>query len=266
MSAAGRRTDPQYAKRRAVLIERGQWQPYADAAPVREHVRTLLGGLSKAQIARPAGIPESSLDNLLYADYERIRPEAAAALLRVAARPGLAVTVGLVGTAGASRRLQALTVTGWSPRLLAGRLLMDTSSVRRVRDGDRSLIQLGTSQAVSALYREIWDQPPQGTTPERIAAAKARAYAVRRGWAPPAAWDDDQLDAPDGRPAEGWQWRASGRRSSVVLAEEAEELFRQDLTRDLAAERLGISRSGLDRALTRARRQAATQHPEAEAG
>src|SRR5258708_11559367 len=134
MSAAGRRTDPQYAKRRAVLIERAQWQPYADAAPVREHGRPLLGGLSKAQIARPAGIPESSLDNLLYADYERIRPEAAAALLRVTARPGLAVTVGLVGTAGASRRLQALTVTGWSPPPLAGRPPMDTSPLPPLRD------------------------------------------------------------------------------------------------------------------------------------
>src|SRR5260221_502293 len=163
MSAAGRRTVPQYAKRRAGLVRRGQ--------------------------------------------------EAAAALLRVTARPGLAVPVGLVGPAGASRRLKALTVTGWSPRLLAGRLVMDTSSVRRVRDGDRSLIQLGTSQAVSALYREIWDQPPQGTTPERIAAAKARAYAARREWAPPAAWDDDQLDVPAGRPAEGGGRRADGERT-----------------------------------------------------
>ncbi len=120
MSAAGRRSDPRYAKRRAVLIERGQWQPYTDAAPVREHVRKLLGGLSKAQIARLAGIPESSLDNLLYAGYERIRPQAAAALLRVTGQPGQAVSLGLVGPAGASRRLQALTVTGWSPRCWPG--------------------------------------------------------------------------------------------------------------------------------------------------
>src|SRR5258708_29114681 len=108
MSAAGRRADPQYAKRRAVLIERGQWQPYADAAPVREHVRKLLGELSKAQIARVAGIPASSLDNLLYAGYERIRPHAAAALLRVTGQPGQAVSVGLVDPAGAHPRLQAL--------------------------------------------------------------------------------------------------------------------------------------------------------------
>src|SRR5258708_10466879 len=94
MSAAGRRTDPQYAKRRAVLIERGQWQPYADAAPVREHVRTLLGGLSKAQIARPAGIPEASAGNLLYLDYERIRPDAAAAPLLFPSRPGLPLPLG----------------------------------------------------------------------------------------------------------------------------------------------------------------------------
>ncbi len=258
---ASRNRDPRYFTRRALLIERGQWRPFTDAAPARAHVRALMAaGVSRAQIARRAAVSESSLCHLLYGGQQKIRPAAAGRILRITADTGRPAGPCLVNTAGTSRRLQALTVLGWSPRLLAGRLGMDLGAVRRMRDGGRGRVHSGTSEAVSNLYKALWNTaPPAATTPERIAATKARAHATRRGWVPPMAWDDDQLDRPDGRPASGWQ-RTRQTHRAADLAEDAAELFAQGYDREHAAQRLCVTLSGLEKALGRAGQAAEREH------
>jgi hypothetical protein len=194
--------DPRYAKRRAVLIDRGQWQPWADAAPVREHVRTLMAaGVGRSQIAARAQVPDRTVCRLLYEGQQKIRPAAAEKIMRVT---GSEQPIGacLAAATGTMRRLQALAVLGWSPRLLAAELGMHTSAVRLVRDGERARIRSATAEAVTALYAKLWDRPPpEATGPERIAATKTRDHARHREWVPPMAWDDDTIDDPAGRPA-----------------------------------------------------------------
>ena len=41
-------------------------------------------------------------------------------------------------------------------------------------------------------------------TSGRPRSEATRAHAVTRGWAPPLAWDDDQIDMADGQPARNW--------------------------------------------------------------
>jgi hypothetical protein len=100
------------------------------------------------------------------------------------------------------------------------------------------------------LYDQLWDQPPpQATRGQRISAAKARAHAARHHWPPPLAWDDDTIDQPGTQPA---RWQRTRTHRSRDLAAEAAELTTWGYTRTQAAQRLGVSRGALDKAISRA--------------
>src|SRR5262249_22050368 len=113
-------------------------------------------------------------------------------------------------------------------------------------------VTAATARAVSDLYDRLWNQPPPGHDQRtRIAASRARRHAERQGWVPPLAWDDDQIDCPNGRPAEGWRRAARVTRTSAALAEDARELMGgQGYSHEHAAGRLGVSASALRRALS----------------
>jgi hypothetical protein len=77
------------------------------------------------------------------------------------------------------------------------------------------------------------------------------------------AWDDEELDKPDGQPAEGWRRSTRTTRRSAKLAEDAAELIRQDYTREQAAGRLGVTKGALDRALGHAQARRGQQAQDA---
>jgi len=215
-------------------------------------------GLSLRQISLRSGVPRSVLSRLVYGQdtpgrppVGRIRPHLAAAILAVTADPDRVTGPSFAAATAATRRLQALTHLCWSPRELAARLGMHTGAVRRIRDGERQQVKAATGRAVAVLYDQLWDQaPPEGTKAQRIAAAKARGYAGRKGWAPPAAWDDDTITGPAAKPAAGWQRRRVTARTAD-LAEDAVELLAQGCLPEQAAARFGVSRKHLDQVLRR---------------
>jgi transcriptional regulator with XRE-family HTH domain len=236
----------------------GRWQPYVDAGPAREHVR-MLGrcGIGLKRAAELAGVSTGSMSKLLYGGpgerppSRRIRPETEAAILAV--RPsldllGASVPVDATGT---QRRLKALVAIGWSQARLSARLGMLQSNFGVIMYR-RTHVTAATARAVAALYDELWDQaPPQSGHREKIAANRARNYARARKWAPPAAWDDDRIGDPSAGPAQ--EWRRPARLGSAGLAAEYRELAALGYTRTLAAERLGVSRAALEKALERSR-------------
>jgi len=256
MAAHGKRPKARYNAERALLIGRGEWHPYADAAPVREHVRSVMAaaGLSRAQFAVMAGLTDGTVSKILYNGRPRVRTVVADRIMRVTT--ALPVPdAGMVTPDGSSRRLQALTTAGWPTTLLADRLGMDASAVRKIRGGSRQYVTAATARKIRAVYDELWNvAPPERNPGERIAAAKARAFAARHGWVPAAGWNDDQVDNPAARPAEGWQRPARKTRSSADTAAEARELFGFGLDRHQASRRLGVSRAALEKALERAGR------------
>ena len=264
VAAANRaRARARYDARRHLLIAQGRWKPFISAAPARQHVRALMAaGLSLRQISLQSGVPRSVLSRLVYGKdapgrppVERIRPHLAAAILAVTTDPDRVTGPSFAAATAAARRLQALTCLGWAPRELAARLGMHTGAVRRIRDGERRRIKAATSRKVAVLYDQIWAQaPPEETKAQRIAAAKARGYARRKGWAPPAAWDDDAITDPAAKPAAGWQRRRVTARNAE-LAEDATELLAQSCLPEQAATRLGVSRERLEQVLRRHRKQ-----------
>jgi hypothetical protein len=170
------------------------------------------------------------------------------------------------------RRLQALAARSWSPQAIESQTGIPARLISGWLD-DREDVTHQAARAVAAAYDRLWDrEPPRFTPLQRQAADAAEEHAARSGWAPPMAWDDDQIDLPAGRPAAGWKLRRTSRRS-VDLVEDADFVRQHGGYRDASigqlAMRLGVSRDRLEHAHVRARRYAARQpaaEAEAEAG
>ncbi|MBO0815833.1 MAG: helix-turn-helix domain-containing protein [Actinobacteria bacterium] len=246
-----------YARHRYRLIAYGRWQPFTDAAPVRDHVRRLMArGIGANRIAVLAAVSPGAVGHLLYGDpargeppSRRIRTATAQRLLAVRFTKASLAPGAVMDAAGTRRRLQALIATGWSGRALAARLGMGTAHLHRILRG-RPAVTAATACRVRDLYDQLWDQlPPESSHGERISVAKARAHAARNAWPPPLAWDDDMIDDPDACPG---PWQRTTLRPSRDLAAEAAELASRGYTRTQAAERLGVSRNTLDKAISRA--------------
>jgi hypothetical protein len=262
-SAANRAVGNQ--RSRAILY--GRWQPYVDAGPVREHLRALAeAGIGHRRVGELAGVSPGSLSKILYGGpgnrppSKRVRPQTAAAILAVRPAPEQLAPSALVDITGTRRRAQALAATGWSQARLARELGLTAANFCAMLRRDQ--VTAATARAVGELYDRLWNRPPpEHDQRTRIAVARARNRAEREGWAPPLAWDDDQIDDPGAEPAEGWKRPARRTRPSAELAEDAEEVMRREgYTREHAAVRLGVSLGALERALNVTRRAAELEH------
>jgi hypothetical protein len=172
---------------------------------------------------------------------------------------------------GVRRRLRALTARSWSPQAIADESGIPAPLIRSLLG--RNLRKLSPHQrlAIANAYDKIWDrEPPARTRDQREACELARSLAAGRGWPPPQAWDDAQIDQPDGRPSPDWKPRNRTTRRAVDIVEDAQFVRDHGGYRDTdntqIAMRLGVSRDQLDQAYCRARRYAArSAAPDAEA-
>ncbi|MFI6594925.1 hypothetical protein ACIBHX_01685 [Nonomuraea sp. NPDC050536] len=173
-----------------MLIESGQWQPWADAEPVRQHVARLRkAGVSVSSIAQMAGVNVWSLSTLINSDRPRARADFARKLLDVSIDVAALPANSKIDAAGTRRRLQALILTGWPTKVLSERLGMDRTSIRKAMSQEQ--VRARTAVRVRDLFEELsTQQPPPG--------ARTRRYAQTRGWLPVAVWDD--IDDPDEQP------------------------------------------------------------------
>jgi transcriptional regulator with XRE-family HTH domain len=179
---------------------------------------------------------------------------------------------------GVRRRLQALTARSWSPQAIADETGMSAPLINSLLAGSRCSLSPHQRLAIANAYDEIWDRdPPAGTRDQREACELAGSRAASRGWAPPQAWDDAQIDQPDGRPSPDWKPSGRTTRRAVDIVEDAQFVRDHGGYRDAniteIAMRLGVSRDQLDQAYCRARRYAdryadrsATADAEAEPG
>jgi hypothetical protein len=158
--------------------------------------------------------------------------------------------------AGAQRRVRALCARGWAPDAIERAAGIPAGVAIRVL-ARRDTIRPDACAQVAGAYELLWNrQPPQRTGAEQAAAKAITAHARARGWAPPMAWDDEQLDDPAGRPAEGWRRGRDTTRRSADLAEDAQFVrehggYRLATSREVAM-RLGVTTAALDKAISRA--------------
>ncbi|MFI9079164.1 hypothetical protein ACIGW8_22290 [Streptomyces sioyaensis] len=241
----------QYDDNRNRAIAYGTWQPWADAEPVRTHIRHLQScDMGLRSIAAAAGVDRKRLQGIVTGRPERgtgpqtqVRPALAAAVLAVEPTLDNLGAATVINAAGTTRRLQALVAAGWPQHHLAVRLGMTDGNFGTTLRRDHVVVR--TARAVRGLYDELWLADPREHDVDTQAYSRARNHAVAERWAPVGAWDDDTIDDPAATPNLG---EASDRYTAI--SEDALWLIeKQGYTREQAAHRLGIGIRHLGRAL-----------------
>lgn len=144
-----------------------------------------------------------------------------------------------VPVVGTLRRIEALMAAGW------------THQAMLAESGVRTAVLLHQSGRVVTWRNHL----RLATAYDRLAlqpgpSERTRLLAARRGWAPALAWDDDTIDDPHATPAGLRRPRDDYRQAHP---DDIAELLLMGHTRDQAADRLGVTRGAVDKALDRAR-------------
>lgn len=243
-----------YANRANRLRAYGQWAPFVDAQPAREHLALLADyGIGWKRAGQLAGVSCGTVSRLLYGapgrqPTRRIRPETETRILAV--RPILAnlADQAVVDATGVGRRIHALVARGFPFSFLAGRLGMKLTNFARIARCP-SHVSAATARAVISLYEELWDADPTALGVEARFALRAAGKAAKAGWLPPMAWGEE-IDDPAFVPE-----LVDGTPRPLAIAENVEFIRRTTGVEDLSliAERLGMKRDTLDRNLDRAK-------------
>ena len=176
-------TGADYLRRRYREKAYGRWNPWADAAPVRDHVRALhdATGADYRQIAAAAGLGTHRVGHLLHGNpsdgkppARKIRRDAAQRLLALTGAELRPNPRALVPAAGSRHRLRALVATGRPASALTAELGMGEHPVRDIISGRSGQVTAATRDAVRGLYDRLWDVPPPEHTPAQRQAASLR--------------------------------------------------------------------------------------------
>ena len=204
--AACRKEHREAEKNRIRQIAYGRWNPWVDAEPVRAHVRMLAAyGMGLKRVQKLTGLSNSTLSKLMYGiegrpPTRRVRTQTAEKILALQPRLEDLFPSALVDATGTRRRIQALAAAGWTLNRIALQLGWSRWKVTGVLHRYERVTAASALQ-VRELYDRLWDQPcPARNAQERDGIRRAVAHARRMGWAPPMAWDDNDLDDPRARP------------------------------------------------------------------
>lgn len=214
-----------------------------DPTPAREHLAELrAAGLNVPSVALASGLPEATVRRLRAGADPTIRSATAAAILAVPLS-GVAQLVGQVDATGTHRRIHALMRCGWPVAQIAARSGLTRTGLYKALGAARVLD--GTASAVARAYEALWDAEPDVSTPALAAAVRrTRRTAEAAGWAPPAAYDDDDLD----NPAAPEPVDVAPDEDVPVDLDEWLFLVRNDEDPERAAARCGVSLATVERA------------------
>ena len=190
-----RQSNTARAAKRRKRIAYGRHQPrLTDATAARKHLLHLRAqGIPAHVVGTAAGVSRGVVQHIAAGTRTQINSPTADRILAVTADAALATKVPAIG---AHRRLQALTYIGWTNVQIEERMAAGVTMTSWILRHDR--ITQDLHRRVQEVYDALWNQPPPDAYGNRRAAARART----RGWAPPLAWDDDEIDSPDTRPSE----------------------------------------------------------------
>lgn len=199
----------------------GTWDGLVDVAASRAHLDALMGsGMPLKHIAKLTGMSLSHLSFIRCRRVSKVTSLTQQTILSVRLKPTRHGTVDATGT---RRRLQALARNGWWQNEIASRSGISRGLVSSIQNGQER-VELHVQTAVSAIYDQLWCAlPPAETTTQRHSQAVVATLATRRGWVPPLAWDDDEIDNPKARPHVGRPHANRG----VIVDEVAVERLKQ---------------------------------------
>lgn len=189
-----------WAVKRRRLVDRGQWQPFVPAEPVRAHLRKIQAtGMPLRTVSERTGLTHTAIHYVLWGDVrhgpgERVRSETAEAVLAYWPTLGDFPDHARIDPAGTIRRVEALETLGFGRMLMAEKIGMPKCSFSRALKADRITAQV--ARAVAALYDGWWNRVPEECGVLLWVADRTRRSAKARGLVGPLAWDDDTIDDP----------------------------------------------------------------------
>ncbi|WP_446458600.1 hypothetical protein [Streptomyces rochei] len=204
-TSAQKRACAHMQARRRRLQALGQWQPYVDAEPVRQHLyKVNAAGMPYRAICERLGLPnEASLQPLLWGrgphgPSRKIRRETAELILSYWPALGDFPDGALLDATGTRRRLEALAVRGWSRNAVGREIGMRPDNFRAAVSKDK--VTARVARLVGAVYDKWWNQDPLDHGTSLNAVSRVRGDAARSGFHGPLAWDDDSIDDPTALP------------------------------------------------------------------
>jgi transcriptional regulator with XRE-family HTH domain/DNA-binding CsgD family transcriptional regulator len=236
-----RRAQRRYDKRRRIYRTRGI-AGRVPMSPVTEHVAVLRAtGATLQAIADAADCSQGTILNIERSQHPTLFASIARRVLAV--HPGM-LAPAMVGAVGVARQVQALYVAGYPLAVLSAEFGFTRTYVSELANGRRERVTYATYRRIADAYARLSGAPgPSEYT---------RAWAARRGWLPPAAWEGLDIDDPAADPTV-----ESAVSRYAVVAEEAAFFASQGLTQEGIAAHLGLSVNTLQIYLVRARRAAA---------
>lgn len=231
-----------YEKSRRVRLMQGPLT--RDPLRLREHVANLrANGMTLEEIAREAGYPSQNWIHPAVYTSTRVLARTEERILAVKPRVGNAP----VDATGSRRRLQALAAMGWSLREVEELCDCNEPFLCMVRKGDVTQLRAISAASIASAYDSLAMRVGGST--------QSRALAKRRGWLPPLAWDDDEIDDPKSTPHTPKDTSIGHGRPLEYLIEDYLDTWdhhRGEIV--LAAERMGMKPEALYQRLLRARR------------
>jgi len=166
-----------------------------DAVEARVHLQTLLGaGYSPTVIAAVALVDRTTIVNIVEGRHQATSRTAVERLVATTAAGILAHAPGAmrVPAIGTARRVRALQALGWSIAHIAEAAERSAAGLEWAVAHPDGVLPTSAHRAI----RDVYDQLSMRLGPSHRTAA----YAKRAGWAPPLAWDDDEIDDPSAEP------------------------------------------------------------------
>lgn len=182
---------------------------FVPADRCRDHITALrAAGMGEKPIAAAAGVALATVQAIVRGKPRRPPQERVS---RDVERRILAVSLQLldgclVDGTGTRRRIQALVRHGWSMAALGRELgfVGHSAPVQAWSWCHSELVHKVTAERVAALYDRLWNvAPPATTRAEKCSVTASKNRAIRYGWAPALAWDDETITDPKAKPCIG---------------------------------------------------------------
>lgn len=233
-----------------------------DSEPVRAHINWLLSiGFTTHSIAAAAGLGVSTIFQIRHAMYPNTMIDIASRVRAVTYRPVPEQSGQRVPAIGARRRIHALQAIGWTNEVLGERLGVTRSAISAYASRTRVIYEIWA--AIDDLYEEL-----SGSNGD---SALGIRRSRERGFAPPLAWEDVDIDDPnsvpilDAEPTDGAidevlvQRIIDGRHKGEVRGAERKAVIdhaiAQGWDHDRLARSLNVKPDGAGQALVRRRRE-----------
>lgn len=194
-----------------------------DSADVRSHLESLLAiDMTPNMIARAAGVSGDTVLSIVRQEWSTVRPSVADALMQVTPRPSRHQV--LVLSYGARRRVEGLSVMGWSIRRLREESGLGYETLRSTRNS--SQIRWRVHETVVELFDRLGHVDGGDI--------RTKSWAERQGFVHPMLWDD--IDEWSAKPAAPKRMN-----SHEYRMEEIDFLRGMGLSDEGVAGRLGIT-------------------------